>query len=200
MNEYEQNFNQQVFSSQMKLQEENQRLAMRENHQISVYQKKLLLKEEERERRKSQIDLVEMSTDGVLTVRTQNLQMDARTRMVCNFFHPEIIIYKRCKRPEEVIYQLHFELAKTIKYIWLIKENVGNPSYIMKKLIAMGGQIMGENVAKRKEYVLQIVSLAIVNAHTEIFLPDERGWYIDENKKLKFYCAKYTWKEIINYV
>lgn len=70
----------------------------------------------------------------------------------------------------------------------------------MKKLIAMGGQIMGENVAKRKEYVLQIVSLAIVNAHTEIFLPDDRGWYIDENKKLKFYCAKYTWKEIINYV
>lgn len=199
MNEYEQNFNQQVLSSQMKLQEENQRLAMRENHQISVYQKKLLFKEEERERRKSQIDLVEMSTDGVLTVRTQNLQMDARARMVCNFFYPEIIIYKRCKRPEEVIYQLHFELSKTIKFVWLKKENVGNSSYIMKKITATGGQIMGENVAKRKEYAIQIVSLAIINAHTEIFIPDDRGWYIDENAKLKFYNAKYTWKEITNY-
>ena len=82
MNEYEQNFQQQVFSSQMKLQEENQRLAMRENYQISVYQKKLLLKQEERERRKSQIDLVEMSADGILSVRTQNLQIDARGRLV----------------------------------------------------------------------------------------------------------------------
>lgn len=172
---------------------------MRENHQISVYQKKLLFKEEERERRKSQIDLVEMSTDGVLTVRTQNLQMDARARMVCNFFYPEIIIYKRCKRPEEVIYQLHFELSKTIKFVWLKKENVGNSSYIMKKITATGGQIMGENVAKRKEYAIQIVSLAIINAHTEIFIPDDRGWYIDENAKLKFYNAKYTWKEITNY-
>ena len=86
MNEYEQNFNQQVFSSQMKLQEENQRLAMRENHQISVYQKKLLLKEEERERRKSQIDLVEMSTDGVLTVDNTKFADGCKNKNGMQFF------------------------------------------------------------------------------------------------------------------
>ena len=199
MNGYEQNFNQQVLSSQMKLEEKAQRLAIRENYQLSLYQKKIQIREAERERKKSQIDLVELSQDGILTVRTKNLQMDAPIRMVCNFFHPEIVIYKRCKNPEEVMYQLHFELSKTIKFVWLKKENVGNSSYIMKKITATGGQIMGENVAKRKEYAIQIVSLAIINAHTEIFIPDDRGWYIDENAKLKFYNAKYTWKEITNY-
>ena len=59
---------------------------------------------------------------------------------------------------------------------------------------------MGENIAKRKEYALQIVSLAIVNSQMVISIPDERGWYIDRNEKLAFYNAKYTWKEIVNYV
>lgn len=200
MNAYGQNFDKQVFESQIKVQEEAQRLAMREAHQLSLYQKKVSIKEAERERKKSQYDLVELSVDGVVTVRTENLQMAAPLRMVCNFLHPEIIIYRRLKNPEEEIYQMHFELAKTIKYVWLKKENVGNSSYIMKKIIATGGQIMGENIAKRKEYALQIVSLAIVNSQMVISIPDERGWYIDRNEKLAFYNAKYTWKEIVNYV
>lgn len=199
MNECEQNFHQQVVSSQMKLQEENQRLAMKENYLISMYQKKLLLKEEERERRKSQIDLVEMSVDGILSVRTQNLQMDARRRMVCNFKNPEIFVFKRLENSDEMQYLFSFECAGEIKKVWLQKEKVGNAKYLLKQLASVGGQILGENPSRCKEYAVQIVAMAVTNSKITEYVPDKKGWYIDEKNNLKFYSKKYVWEEIKNY-
>lgn len=199
MNEYEQNFQQQVFSSQMKLQEENQRLAMRENYQISVYQKKLLLKQEERERRKSQIDLVEMSADGILSVRTQNLQIDARGRLVCNFKNPEIFVFKRLEKQEEMRYLFSFECAGEIRKVWLQKEKVGNAKYLLRQLASVGGQILGENLSRCKEYAVQIIAMAVTSSKITKYIPEKKGWYIDEKNNLKFYSEMYVWEEIKNY-
>lgn len=196
MNNYEQNFNQRVFSSQMKLQEEDQRLAIRENHQISLYQKKIQIKEAERERRKSQIDLVEMSADGVLTVRTENLQMATPQRMVCNFKNPEIFVFKRLENREEMRYLFSFECAGEIRKVWLEKEKVGNGNYLLKQLASVGGQILGENLGKRKEYATQIVAMAVTNSKVTEYIPDKKGWYIDEKNNVKFYSKMYAWEEI----
>ena len=182
---------------QLKIQEEAAKMDLRNQKKLYLEQQKMLLKEAERERKKAQCEVVSIDQNGNVLVETKNLQIAQSKRLVTNFTNPEIIILYRIMNPEEKRYLLCFDLIGETHYTMLCPEKCGNPTYLRKKTIASGGYVMGNNIAKQKEYLTQLIALLISQVKDKHYLADDRGWYLDEKGKLKFFNKKWTWKEAV---
>ncbi|HIV38418.1 MAG TPA: hypothetical protein H9747_05380 [Candidatus Blautia stercorigallinarum] len=180
---------------QMRIQEDATKMDIRNQKKLYLAQQKMLLKEAERERKKAQCEVVCVDQNGEVFVETKNLQIAQSRRLVTNFTHPKIIILCRIMNQEENIYLFEFDLNEEIHYAMLCPEKCGSPTYLRKKIAASGGYVMGNTPAKQKEYLAQLITLLISHAKEKIYLPDDRGWYLDENGKLKFFNGRWTWKE-----
>ncbi len=182
---------------QLRIQEDATKMDIRNQKKLYLEQQKMLLKEAERERKKAQCEVVCVDQNGEVFVETKNLQIAQSRRLVTNFTHPKIIILCRIMNQEENIYLFEFDLNEEIRYAMLCPEKCGSPTYLRKKIAASGGYVMGNTPAKQKEYLAQLITILISKAKEKKYLPDCRGWYLDENRKLGFFCGRWTWEEAL---
>lgn len=197
MNYYPNSLAEEQGKMQLRIQEEAAKIDLRNRKKLDFEHQKVVLKEAEREKKKAQYEMVCIDQNGEVLVETKNLQIPQIRRKVVNFTHPEIIIFFRIMNPEEKIYLLCFDVNNETHYAMICPEKCGNPTYLRKKIIASGGYVMGNNIAKQKEYLTQLIALLISQAKDKHYLADDRGWYLDEKGKLKFFNKKWTWKEAV---
>lgn len=177
--------------------EDGAKTFQRNAQKLSFQRDKAILKEAERERIRSQCEMVSVDENGNVSVQTQNLQYAVPKRKVVNFVHPEIIKLCRISNAEERLYLFHFDLQEEIRSVLLWPDKCGSPTYLLKKISAEGGYVMGNTLAKRKEYVIQLLTLLIGRSKERFYLPDRRGWYLDENGKIQFFEGRWTWEEAV---
>lgn len=165
------------------------------------WKKKAQFMEEQRELQKSQFEAVTIDEDGRIGVKTENLQIQSKTRKVANFSEPRMYIFEHLENRHEKIYCVTFRLngmADDKRTFAMLKaEQSGNPNYIIKKISAVGGMIIGSNPQQKKEYALQLLYLLIARCQKTYIIPERRGWYIDESGKMKFFQDRWTWKEAV---
>ena len=179
----------------LRIQENSVMLEQRTAKKIFLMKQKQLMKEEEREKVKAQFEAIQIDKNGNVSVYTQNLRIPTGFRRVVNFTNPGLIPLCRISNPDEKIFLFQFYLAEEIQYTMLLPAKCGSPTYLMKKIASVGGYVIGNTLAKRKEYLTQLVILMIENAEKAKYIPDRRGWYLDENGNLKFFQGHWTWEE-----
>lgn len=195
--ELQKNFQLEQFRSNLRMQEEEHRQEIRALKQGETARQKLLLREEERERKKAQFDMITIAQDGTVRVKTQNLFLEGKARAVVNFLNPKILIFRRIEQEDERIYLFEAKFQSEKKFALLEQQKCGNPTYLLRKISSIGGQFFVATVAQQKTLVLQLFSVLVMNSKMEIWIPDEPGWYFDENDSLKFFSGRWTWKEAL---
>lgn len=191
------NFNEHLALSQIRAAENDYKQERRLQRNLSYLQQKAFLSEEERERKKSQCDLLSIDDGGNIRVQTTNLRIDANARRVANFSHPEILIFERLENEEEKVYLFCCNIQKDEKYTMLDYTKCGSPTYIIKKFATIGAEIFAPTLAVKKQYALQLVTLLIQNAERREKLPDCRGWYETECGEIRFFQRRWTWEEAL---
>lgn len=165
---------------------------------VNNLQQKSLLAEEERERKKSQCDLLSVDESGNIRIQTTNLRINANARKVANFTNPEITILERLENEMEKLYLFNCNMSDDdLRYAMLDYTKCGSPTYVLKKWAAIGAEILAPTLAVKKQYALQLLALLIHNSNRRIKLPDRRGWYVDENDEIKFFQERWTWEEAL---
>lgn len=167
------------------------------NTQIQLEQHKSILREEERERIKSQVEIVSMNADGVLCVQTKNLRIKDTERRVCNFSNPEIVFLHHMENAKEFLYLFLCDINGKDCYTILQPEKCQSGAYLLNKFSQMGGRIYANSLALQKNYLKQIVALFISKKENSMTLPNHRGWIKESNDKFTFFDGKLTWEEAL---
>lgn len=183
--------------SQMRMAEEDYKQKKRQETSIAYLQQKFYLEEQERERKKSQCDLLSIDDNGNIRVQTTNLRVEAHARRVTNFSHPEMLILERLKNPDSKIFLVTCSLGNDLRFALFDNCKCGSATYVLKKLAAIGAEIFAPTLAGKKQYAQQILALLIQNATEIQRLPDRRGWYVNENNKIQFFQGRWTWEEAV---
>lgn len=179
----------------MRIFEDELKQQNRRRCQLQALQARSLMKEAERELKKAQVEVMAIDADGRVEMVTKNLQIEAVPRKITNFAHPEIVVLKRLKNPEEKIFLFYCELQQEVAWALLLPEKCGGATYIMRKLSGIGAEIFAATSALKKQYAKQLITLLIRNAKMCKGLPDRYGWYTDEDGKIAFFDGKWSWEE-----
>ncbi len=185
-----------AFKSQIRVFEAGAKNTLRVNSQEAVEERRSIRKERERELKKAQVnELVIDNNTGEVFVRTKNLRIQNVDRLGANFSHPEIIVLERMKNPSEKLYMLLIDLNEQIQWSVLLPEKCGKSSYLMRKITALGGIILGATASDRVDYVTQLFAILKASSKTTWQIPDQEGWCIDRQGKIVFWEKKITWEE-----
>lgn len=165
------------------------------NYHYQLLEMKSLYHEQERELRKTQCEVLTINSEGEVNVETKNLRTKKIERQITNFSHPELIKYVRASNPQEKIYLITIDLNEKICKIFLAPEKSGSSTYLLNKFAEVGGVFFGRKISDQKAYARQLMTLLIRNCKEKIIVPDQRGWYIDEHEKIRFFDKKWSWRE-----
>lgn len=180
---------------QLRVCEDDVKQQNRMRWQLEKLKAKSLIKEEERERKKSQYDVISVTNDGKLYIETENLLIHTEARKMANFEHPEIIVFRQVQNPERELFQFMCDINSNLKTIFFAAEECGSANYLLKRLSSIGAEIFAPTLAMKKKYALQLFSLLFSNTKEEYMLPERRGWYLDLQGKLVFFQGKWSWEE-----
>lgn len=162
---------------------------------LYLQEKRAELSEVERERRKAQVDIVEIDDAGNVTVRTSNTRKMYKERKLCNFSNPTLKILSNGKSK---MYCISFVIKKTSKEIFILESDAGNGKLLLQKFNAVGADFLMDKVGKKINAALQLLALLLKNASEEIILPPEPGWYNDAFGKIKFCTLEgLSWKTLM---
>lgn len=165
---------------------------------IQSLQIKQNLREQERERKKSMQEIVQIMEDGTLCMVTQNLRIEPMPRYITNMKRPTLTVLKRAEDVNEEIYRVSCSVNEKEKKIFLAKSMSGNGSYLLRKFGASGICFLC-STAEAKKIAVQVLAILLSEPDDEELLPDMAGWmkkpdntftYIDEGEM--------TWKEAKN--
>lgn len=162
---------------------------------LVTYQKKQMLKEQERERRKAQFEQIQIS-DGRIEVATRNLLIQSQPRIVTNLSSPKLTPLKRVATENVIAYRINLKTDNKEKEVFLDKAMSGNATYLLKKF-AEEGIVFYAPSAKKKEYVIQIWGLLLSLAEEEEWIADHEGWVKLPDGKWKYFSkGDITWEKI----
>lgn len=162
---------------------------------LVTYQKKQMLKEQERERRKAQFEQIQIS-DGRIEVATCNLSIQSQPRIVTNLCNPKLTPLKRAATEDVVAYRIDLKTDDKEKKIFLDKAMSGNATYLLRKF-AEEGIVFFAPSAKKKEYVIQIWGLLLSLAEAEEWIADREGWVQFSDEEWKYFSkGDMTWEKI----
>lgn len=142
---------------------------------LSEFQEKERQKEYTRELRRAQYEALSISEAGMVTIETQNLQIQAKKRQVCNFTSPNLELLCKLGDEEDNIYQIGFILNQKQRYIYLLPELSEKGTYLLRKFNSVGACIMGATLAQEKRYAKELVRLLIENCLCRQIIPVQRG-------------------------
>lgn len=171
-------------------------------YQEELMKLKAINEEKLYENRLARCEVAELDQRGEIHIRTRNLTIEAKPRMVTNFRCIDTIIYINADDPQEkaLMVSLDVGLAGTKKtFVFFDLKKCGNGKYIIDKFFSVGAEINACSEAKKKEYSKKILTCIVQNCKKTIVVPKRRGWYKTEKDILEFFDGKWTWEDVVRY-
>lgn len=160
---------------------------------LKAEERKQLLREADRERRKSQYEILGIR-DGMITVHTENLGIDSPERQVTNITFPKLTLLRRISDETCVIYRINFRINEKEKRVYLDKNSSGRASYIIRKLLSEGAKFLSSG-RKAEGYAEQFLAALLNNEYREEFIADQPGWVKEPNGDWRYVeKGEQTWE------
>lgn len=192
----EQRYNDELIKADIDVKKnEAKRLTNAQIHMDMEY-KKNLMREKERELKKTQVEDISITPEGIVTVITRNLRTEACARRAANFVEPQMLELRQLGNQNSKAYQFSCHINGEERSCFLSAERMTKDSYLLKKLNLIGGMITVDSDAKEKRFLHQFFAYLVSNCSYKM-IPDEPGWYKDINNDLRF-CSEedMTWEKI----
>lgn len=131
-------------------------------------------KERADERKRGQYETIELTSSGEVRVITKNLSVPTIPREITNLKNLHGKIFRRRVFPYESIFCLEGNVGEKKIRVYFKGDEVGNGTYVLKRLSAQGISIWAKTV-KAKKYAVQMLEMLILNAPV-YQVPDLPGW------------------------
>lgn len=131
------------------------------------------LKEEREVRRRSVYEEVKIN-QGVLEVKTQNLEVEDRGRIVSNLRYPSLSVIRTEGTTDEV-YLISGDIGQERRKIYLLPEKTGCPSYLIRKFRTMGAGFYA-STSMAKIYSAQLLELLLASEREILWVASRPGW------------------------
>lgn len=157
------------------------------NHErkMEEFQDMMKLREAERERKRSVVDILGIDENGDISVETKNTWNVYPKKKIANFSHPTLKIYTNASTGER-----RFLVSVTIgnkrKSIWLEETDCGNAKTLLERFNAIGAEFFSRRQTEKKDLIIQLWATLLRDNPEEIICRDRLGWYQDDKGKLKF--------------
>ena len=151
-------------------------------------------KEAADERRRAIYETVQITLSGDIQAVTRNLSVDTIPRLITSMRSPQLQKYIRETDRRQQVFSLSCVVADQQVRIFLTKEQIGNPGYLLKRLASEGITFFGAP-AKCKIWIRDLLSQLISTAR-EWVIPDRPGWIKREDGFTFIDVDKLTWEAI----
>lgn len=131
-------------------------------------------KEYSDEKKRGQYETVEFTAGGEVRVITKNLSVPTIPREITNLTNPHGKIFRRRGFPQESVFCLEGNTGEQKIRVYFKGDEVGNGTYVLKRLSAQGISIWAKTV-KAKKYAVQMLEMLILDAQV-YQVPDLPGW------------------------
>lgn len=108
---------------------------------------------------------------------------------------PYLILLKRQKDESDTVLQLKFKLDGRDDEVFLDPDLIGSGTYLLKKFVAQGVRCYLPG-AKKKQFLMEFLSMMIEEMSEERWLADNSGWIKNFDGKFEFVGEEdITWKK-----
>lgn len=171
------------------------KLQQRNEAKMWTERERYLMREAEREWRKSQCEVIEIQDNGCVVISTRNLRIDCKPRILTNLLNPSLVKVIHAEEPEEYLYLLQARILGEYREVFLWGNKLSSPRYILKKMTEIGAEFYGTE-AEEKVRVRRLMSVLVRNVSESKRIPEEPGWYIAEDMSVRFYKeGDITWEQ-----
>lgn len=171
------------------------KLQQRNEAKMWAERERYLMREAEREWRKSQCEVIEIQDNGCVVIGTRNLRIDCKPRILTNLLNPSLVKVIHAEEPEEYLYLLQARILGEYREVFLWGNKLSSPRYILKKMTEIGAEFYGTE-AEEKVRVRRLMSVLVRNVSESKRIPEEPGWYIAEDMSMRFYKeGDITWEQ-----
>ena len=168
--------------------------AIVENRRLELYQKKLEMRQEQREREKALVEELQISDDGGITVVTRNTAVKAVPRLITNMRNLELATYYPSESDEPPCYVLSCSIGDGRKQrVFLDSERIARPSYLFRKFTAAGIYFYVP-YPKVMPLLVTLIGKLAEKCEEACFLPDREGWVKWEDGSFEYFGKEdLTW-------
>lgn len=131
-------------------------------------------KEYSDEKKRGQYETVEFTAGGEVRVITKNLSVPTIPREITNLTNLHGKIFRRRSFPQESVFCLEGNIGGQKIRVYFKGDEVGNGTYVLKRLSAQGISIWA-NPVKAKRYAVQMLEMLILDAPV-YQIADLPGW------------------------
>lgn len=186
----------------LKIQEDmfiaSERAKIQAAKEIAVSKEKAHIRAAERQLKKAEYDVPFIHPDdGSVCIETKNCIVQSPPIRIANFCSPKLIVIHHLGEIDEKIYQFTCRIGQQKKCSFLSEKKCKSPSYILNKLMDIGGHINADPGAKQRGYIQKLWAMLINEHQDDIFVPDKNGWYKDNNGQIRFWEEAYTWEILV---
>lgn len=156
-------------------------------------------KERADEKKRGQYETIELMSSGEVRVITKNLSVPTIPREITNLKNPHGKIFRRRNFQHESVFCLEGNAGEQKIRVYFKGDEVGNGTYVLKRLSAQGISIWAK-VAKAKKYAVQILEMLILEAPV-YHIADLPGWIKTGEESFSFVeenCI--TWEYLMEVV
>lgn len=173
-----------------------QKKANRDAISLQTFVTKLGIKEEERERKKSQYDQLDL-VNGLVQVITCNLRNASMPIVVANFQQPVLFILKRLADDLDMAYCIQFVIGRCPKSIYFNKNKAGKGGYLLQKFASEGALFKADSVARQKNYAHQLLAYLLNQNPDIIWIAEDEGWAEFPDTGWRYVeGGELTWKKV----
>lgn len=160
------------------------KLEITENIRTQAQEVRRQNKERADERKRGQYETVEVTSSGEVRVTTKNLSVPTIPREITNMKKPHGKIFRRMDNPNESVFCLESSVGERSIKVYFKADEIGNGTYVLKKLSAQGISIWAKTV-KAKKYAVQMLEMLILDAPV-YQVADLPGWIKTEEDSFSF--------------
>lgn len=190
-------FNALYFKGQLEIEKTVAKEHYLNEKRIDLEQRKIQLREYQREARAARYEEVQIREDGSCEIIVRNRLLQIPNREIVNFQFRGIfeLVSSNGKRG---FFLLVLKIAGNEKQIFLNEEKVGKPSYLMQKLISVGAQIFMNKRKDKENFLNNFWSTVYLRCQKKIIIPENEGWIKEKENEYKFIEKGVTlWQDII---
>lgn len=166
------------------------------NEKLDLAQKKLSLREINKEMEKSKYYKIIVGEDGGLEVMVKSAIADIFKRKLSNLRFPELVKLKSSDG-DEGIYILKFKIAEVEKEIYIESSKVGKEGYLMNKILAVGGEIYTRRKDEAETLIKNLWTALISQCQGVAIVPVHHGWIREVEGTYRFVEEdEILWKQL----
>lgn len=183
--------------TQIELDKEASKSKIQNEARLDFEQRRMCLQESRRQIRAASYTVVRIEENGTLQATVKNAMLDLPSRPIANF-EIDMIVNLKSSEGDGGIYGLQLVIQNVQKQIFLNAQKVGKLEYLMRKIMAVGGQIFADTEKNRKNIIASLWPELLKRCAETVIVPANRGW-IRDGKKHYRYVEKEAilWDEIL---